>query len=89
MKRKASQVTVSALAEHLRLSRAATLKAIREAGIALVHVELHYSDDRPRKGPRHWRHLTAAEAERVISYVRTRQGARAVRATPKAGPVLP
>lgn len=89
MKRKRSEVSVSALAAHLRLSRAATLKAIREAGIVLTHVELHYSDDRPRTGARHWRHLTAAEAERVIGYVRTRQGARAIRATPKPGPVLP
>lgn len=78
-------MTVSALAAHLRLSRASALRACREAGVALTATELHYTDARPR-ARRNWTPLTGEEAERVIRYVRARQGARAIRAAAKSSP---
>lgn len=83
MKRPRSQYTVRALSEHLHRSRSTTLRLIREAGIELTHVELHYSDDRHERGlrtRRNWRPLTPQEADTVIRYVRAKQGAAAERA---------
>jgi hypothetical protein len=75
VKRGPHQFTVSALAGYLRKSRARTLALIKAAGIELTPVEIHYSDDRPRTR-RNWRPLTAQETDRVIAFVRAKQGAK-------------
>lgn len=74
-RRKPRPFTVRALSVYLRRSRSATLTLIARAGIELEHTEKHYTDDRPRKTTRReYRSLTPQEVDRVLEYVRAKQG---------------
>lgn len=80
--------TVFDLRQMLGVENDRMLRIIRDAGIELTHLELHYTDDRPRNavpGRRRWRPLTEAEAAKCIALCREQQGARlAKRAAKKA-----